>query len=528
MSCCLNSHQLQHDPTLLLPSSFLKLGVFSISSNSNVAQKFMLQKDEIGLSYVTADEDICIFLAGEESKGPIPTEYSLCEEKDLHSKFLLGRVRYSYEFSCRDKTADVKNSISKFKDQVLSCNAFFKMKYNNLLIQNKENGKIIIPKGMDKSANDEVGSLFKSSKKKQVGSHFDIAVFDLFFSKSNGFSTAPVAQIDFNKVKILQTTFQAEAIVYIPKTLPLTNVAPMLSKGIGLQLHLSEFWLVKQLQDSKFLGPLASYTIKHFSVGFMIVPVYPVPVNEENLKEYRKQVHRAFLFPLDRPIVKKLNKFCFPGERESHVLVNPHEAIPNLDTEGNEIGLVQGNYGYHHYMQDKMDDNKWGCAYRSLQTLVSWFKMQGYTDEPIPSHRKIQQVLVDIRDKPPNFVGSKQWIGSTEVGFVLETLLGINNKFIFVSSGADLASKGRELLYHFNTAGTPIMIGGGVLAHTILGVSWNSSSGDIKFLILDPHYTGGEDIGQVLKHGWCGWKGPEFWDQKAYYNLCLPQRPAFI
>ena len=36
--------------------------------------------------------------------------------------------------------------------------------------------------------------------------------------------------------------------------------------------------------------------------------------------------------------------------------------------------------------------------------------------------------------------------------------------------------------------------GGGVLAHTILGVDWSDKSGDIKFLILDPHYTGGEDL----------------------------------
>ena len=28
--------------------------------------------------------------------------------------------------------------------------------------------------------------------------------------------------------------------------------------------------------------------------------------------------------------------------------------------------------------------------------------------------------------------------------------------------------------------------------------------------------------------GWCGWKGIDFWDQTAYYNLCLPQRPIEI
>lgn len=36
--------------------------------------------------------------------------------------------------------------------------------------------------------------------------------------------------------------------------------------------------------------------------------------------------------------------------------------------------------------------------------------------------------------------------------------------------------------------------GGGARAHTILGVDFSSKTGDIKFLVLDPHYTGDEDI----------------------------------
>ena len=63
-----------------------------------------------------------------------------------------------------------------------------------------------------------------------------------------------------------------------------------------------------------------------------------------------------------------------------------------------------------------------------------------------------------------------------------------------VNSGADLAGQGRELAAHFSTQGTPIMIGGGVLAHTILGIDYNEVTGDINFLILDPHYTGAEDL----------------------------------
>ena len=63
-----------------------------------------------------------------------------------------------------------------------------------------------------------------------------------------------------------------------------------------------------------------------------------------------------------------------------------------LTVSGGCISLVRGQYTYHHYMQDRMDDNGWGCAYRSLQTLVSWFRLQGYTDKPIPSHHEIQKV----------------------------------------------------------------------------------------------------------------------------------------
>lgn len=41
--------------------------------------------------------------------------------------------------------------------------------------------------------------------------------------------------------------------------------------------------------------------------------------------------------------------------------------------------------------------------------------------------------------------------------------------------------------------------GGGVLAHTIIGVAWNEITGHTKFLILDPHYTGGEDLHVILE-----------------------------
>lgn len=101
----------------------------------------------------------------------------------------------------------------------------------------------------------------------------------------------------------------------------------------------------------------------------------------------------------------------------------------------------------------------WGCAYRSLQTIASWFRHQGYTSKPVPSHREIQQALVEFQDKGEEFVGSRQWIGSFEVSMCLEHLLGVTSKIMFVSTGAEMRAKGRDLLHHFQTQGTPIMIG---------------------------------------------------------------------
>ena len=96
---------------------------------------------------------------------------------------------------------------------------------------------------------------------------------------------------------------------------------------------------------------------------------------------------------------------------------------------------------------------------RSLQTLISWFRHQGYAATPVPTHEQIQKCLVDIGDKERKFIGSKQWIGSTEVGYVLEKSCDVQSKFLSVSSGEELENKGRELAHHFKTHGTPIMIG---------------------------------------------------------------------
>ena len=63
-----------------------------------------------------------------------------------------------------------------------------------------------------------------------------------------------------------------------------------------------------------------------------------------------------------------------------------------------------------------------------------------------------------VGDKPQAFVGSREWIGAIELGYVLDERLGVAAKVITVSSGADMGSKAREIAQHFDSQGTPIMV----------------------------------------------------------------------
>ncbi|KAF8659629.1 hypothetical protein HU200_058386 [Digitaria exilis] len=264
---------------------------------------------------------------------------------------------------------------------------------------------------------------------------------------------------------------------------------------------------------------------------------------EEKQSELRKGLHIRLGLPLDRPLLRISNAltFCRMGKRVkttsrngSSLLRDVHREIPSSGVSGGIMSLIDGSYEYYHYLHDGIDDNGWGCAYRSLQTIISWYRLQQYSSIDVPSHREIQQVLVEIGDKDPSFIGSREWIGAIELSFVLDKLLGASCKIINVRSGNELPEKCRELARHFETQGTPVMIGGGVLAYTLLGVDYNEASGDCAFLILDPHYTGSDDIKKIVNGGWCGWKksvdskGRSFFLKDKFYNLLLPQRPNMV
>ncbi|XVF08781.1 hypothetical protein REPUB_Repub07fG0032500 [Reevesia pubescens] len=275
-----------------------------------------------------------------------------------------------------------------------------------------------------------------------------------------------------------------------------------------------------------------------------ITVIYELNYGETEMKQFdaRRSLHLRLGLPFDRPLLRIANaldlstkdRLSDSSTRKGSLLKDVHIGIPSIGVSGGFVSFVQGSYEYYHYLQDGFDDSGWGCAYRSLQTIISWFRLQHYSSIDVPSHREIKQTLVDIGDKDLSFIGSREWIGAIELSFVLDKLLGVCCKVMNVRSGSELPEKCRELALHFENQGTPVMIGGGVLAYTLLGVDYNEATGDCAFLILDPHYTRTDDLKKIVNGGWCGWKksvdskGKSFFLHDKFYNLLLPQRPNMV
>ncbi|XP_073142451.1 probable Ufm1-specific protease isoform X2 [Henckelia pumila] len=365
-------------------------------------------------------------------------------------------------------------------------------------------------------------------------------------SRSSLKPVAPTAEYyPAGDAKFLLKNHKLEVLFYVPKDLLLTDmVLKLVIPGLVDQLHSFKNKILPDLLMQQSL--LRPY---HFiPSGFLhpVTAIYELSYGETELKqvEVRRSLHLRLGLPFDRPLLRIANAINFSVTKDdmkdksypkgSSLLKNVHHDIPSSGVSGGIASLIQGSYEYHHYLQDGFDDSGWGCAYRSLQTIISWFRQQHYTSIDVPSHRQIQQSLVEIGDKDPSFIGSREWIGAIELSFVLDKLLGVSCKVINVRSGAELPEKCRELALHFETQGTPIMIGGGVLAYTLLGVDYNDVSGDCAFLILDPHYTGNDDLKKIVNGGWCGWKkavdgkGKHFFLHDKFYNLLLPQRPNMV
>ena len=313
---------------------------------------------------------------------------------------------------------------------------------------------------------DGFGTADAKKKQKRVVKKKQTMDFSLLMKMSGDACTsrtrncAPVIHYEkVQDVKVVKMPLNLDGLAMAPNDMKIVDVMELLKGCAQRQVHIFGGSI---LSEFKKLGSFSKPEVFHLKpepFGHFVSLVYTKTGTCQNFTPFRLKLHRKFLLKPDRPYFRRLNKFTFEVDRgTSGPLNNVHIGLAPSGVNG-EVALVQGTYTYHHYMQDNFDDNGWGCAYRSLQTLISWFRHQGYVGTSVPSHEQIQKCLVDIGDKERSFIGSRQWIGSTEVGFVLEKSCDVQCKFLSVSSGEDLENKGRELAHHFKTNGTPIMIG---------------------------------------------------------------------
>jgi Ufm1-specific protease 2 len=203
---------------------------------------------------------------------------------------------------------------------------------------------------------------------------------------------------------------------------------------------------------------------------------------------------------------------------------------PCKSSQPTDTYFVRGSYEYHHYGQGATNDVGWGCAYRSCQTLISFFMLRDPVAVAfVPSIQEMQQCLVDLGDKPLRFVGSHDWIGSVEVSLLVEHYTGAPCKILHV---ADVTAAYADILCHFEHVGTPIMVGGdGGGARAIVGIELDSASPPAiaRFLAVDPHYAGPDDPAAVRAGAAraCAWVSPGILARQygAFTNFCLPLLP---
>ena len=375
-----------------------------------------------------------------------------------------------------------------------------------------------------------------------------VSLTPVYRAKPTGALVAPTLDINAKSEVVSWTSFFIDVLCFVPKTCSGGRLVN--EYVVQALLRISEEMLQLSKEGGHDPGKHYFRSFYFWPESFLTFPVvvaYPLMSqgvdDEAGLADTRRAMHTMLGLPKTRPVFKTANaiqlndtKTSIQSSEKQARLKNVDRGLPKAQVAGGSVHRIQGDYEYYHYKQDKFDDSGWGCAYRSLQTICSWFKLQGYTGRDPPMHREIQTTLFSIGDKPKEFIGSRNWIGAIELGFVLETLYNIQSKVITVSDGSNMASVAQDIGHHFDTQGTPIMIGGGVLAYTLLGIDYNESTGDCAFLILDPHYTGSDDLSKIQQGKWVSWKkvgekaaaGGDLFVTGAFYNLLCPQCPSDV
>lgn len=131
---------------------------------------------------------------------------------------------------------------------------------------------------------------------------------------------------------------------------------------------------------------------------------------------------------------------------------------------------------------------------------------------------------MEIKDKPERFFGSREWIGTLEAIYVIDTLFDVSCKVIHISKKDSIAKHSDTLKDYFETYGGLIMMGGDMDAASkgIAGIHVSDDQ-DIYLLVIDPHFVGKiETKEELYTKTYVKWQKIDEFVDSSFYNLCLP------
>ena len=220
------------------------------------------------------------------------------------------------------------------------------------------------------------------------------------------------------------------------------------------------------------------------------------------------------------------------GPPQGSPVVHDQSKHPNTDVhylmkENPLDGIIaQDGYQFCHYNMDGYNDSGWGCAYRSIQTMLSWFISNFNVSDSIPLIEELQSILKKSDYSFQDLhIGSKQWIGCIEAGIILREVSHgwISHKILSAFTIEELEDLFmNEVHKHILNVGSPVMVGAGDYAFTVVGVSQTDKS----VFVIDPHFVGG-DYNLALSKGNIEWKNVrrffEFTRTRSkFINICIP------
>ncbi|KAJ1606736.1 cysteine protease [Cryptosporidium canis] len=333
-----------------------------------------------------------------------------------------------------------------------------------------------------------------------------------FYSKPcSSFSTSNNHEFEFYIFKIPQ--------ISVPITLLNTGI---LYENSPAQKNLRRLW-----SNIFNINPLMPLITKNLAL-------IPVPKSKSNeLKHYHDKMVSPHLIPIKQVKSNHSNdKYRLSSYTSNHYC----DFYLQMDSKimNSKLPIIYqcfGDFYFFHYNHDNFKDSGWGCTYRSLQMVLSWYLLNNYTNKHILSITEMQDFLK--KNDPTHChleIGSKKWIGTVEASFILMGYLGISCKLKYFYDVEEFLRDYDIISDHFQKVSTPIILSVGDYSYLLVAIQISKDplyplNPNVQYLLVDPHYSNKDEPELIFKKNGVSWKNPEFFksiSKNKYVNMLLP------